>query len=86
MWSNYHITPHVNSKGHIKFGDRYHKTRKQFPDRDVHQISNIDLRADNENRFLSDYQSRFDDAEKQRAKNVYIDALGQATALDSPAL
>ena len=51
MWSNYHITPHVNSKGRIKFGDRYHQMKKAFPERDVHKISNVDLRADDVNRF-----------------------------------
>ena len=43
--------------GRIKLGDEQHKIRKAFPDRDVHKISNIDIRADNESRFETDYQS-----------------------------
>ena len=85
MWNHLHITPHMEN-GRIKFGDRYHQQRRRFPQRDVHQISNVDIRADNETRFETDYQRRFDDAEQQRRKNVYYDTEGQPIALDSPDL
>lgn len=90
MWNNYHITPNMSSSGsgvRIKFGgDRQHKIRKAFPERDIHKISNIEIRADNESRFETDYQSKFDDAEKQRTKKVYFNTKGNPVPLDSPSL
>lgn len=86
MWNHLHITPHIQANGRIKFGDRYHKKRRRFPERDVHEISNINLKVDDENRFETDYQRRFDDIDRQRNKNVYFDTEGQPIALDAPDL
>jgi hypothetical protein len=51
MWNNLHIFPHLQIDGKIYYGSKLYKYKKWFPERDVHQISNVDIKVDNENRF-----------------------------------
>lgn len=84
MWNHQHIYPPLDMDGRVRFGNHNYRTKKRIPERDVHQISSINIRRDEKDRFSSVYQNRYEDPSIIKKSQFYFDEDGRKLSPDSP--
>ena len=69
--------------GKIAFGGKFHRKRKRYPHRDVHEISNVQIKNDDIPRFKSHNMKTYADLELRRGRTIELSPGGEIVPIDS---
>ena len=86
MADNYDIKPHHDLKEHgrvFSVAQQFHRKKKLFPKRNLHQITQVKLNIDGQNRLRSNYQHHYDTMDARRMQSLEVDSNGRQLLLDA---